>query len=105
MLQKHNRYRLRVPVIFSWQDGQEGQRKAVGLTRDISLTGAFVLTTSPPPLGANIRLKGFLPAVPGAVQTLQIYGNGLVVRVERPHDSQTQGGFEVAGRPFVLRRG
>jgi hypothetical protein len=101
---KHNRYRLGVPVIFSWQDAKEGPRKAVGLTRDINLTGAFVFTVGPPPLGADVRLKAFLPPVLGAAQALRMYGQGLVVRVKRARRCETKGGFEVEGRPFVVRR-
>jgi PilZ domain len=101
---KHTRYRLKVPVIFTWQDEKEGPQKAVGLTRDISLTGAFVFTGSPPPLGANVRLKGFLPPVPHAVRALQLFGEGLVVRVDPARDNETKGGFEVDGKPFVVRR-
>lgn len=102
---KHNRYSLKVPVIFSWEGTKDVRRQAVGITRFISLIGAFVSTANPPPLGAKVRLTCFLPPVPGAVQTLQILGDGLVIRVERARDDKTRGGFEVAGRPFVLRRG
>lgn len=91
-------------MVFSWQDAKEGLRQAVGLTRDISLTGAFVLTTNPPPLGANIQLKGFLPPVRGTAQALRIYGQGLVTHVKPGRDNETKGGFEVEGKPFVLRR-
>lgn len=91
-------------MIFSWQDAKGARRQAVGLTRDISLTGAFVFTASPPPPGATVRFKGFLPPVRGSAQALQIYGQGLVVRVERAHDGKSKGGFEVDGKPLVLRR-
>ena len=102
---KHNRYKLRGPMIFPWQDAIDAPRKAVGLTHEISLTGAFILTTSPPPLGANVRLKGFLPVVPHAVRALHLHGQGTVSRVKLPHEGEPKGGFEVEGKPFVLRGG
>lgn len=101
---KHNRYRVGIPVIFSWQAAKEVRRQAVGLTRDMSLSGAFVLTTSPPPLGADIRLKGFLPPVLGAVQGLQIRGQGLVVRLEPALAGEPHGGFALAGKRFAMHR-
>lgn len=103
-LRKHNRYRVGVPVIFSWQVAKEGRRRAVGLTRDISLNGAFVLTASPPPLGTDIRLKGFLPPVLGAVQALHLRGQGLSVRLEPAVAGESYGGFALAGKHFAMHR-
>jgi len=101
---KHNRYPLGVPVIFSWLDAEEVRQVGIGLTRDISVRGAFVFTASPPPLQADIKLKGFLPQVRGAVQSLRIYGQGQVVRLEPIPDSKTSEGFAMAGKSFASRR-
>jgi hypothetical protein len=92
-------------VIFSWQDEKEGRRQAVGLTRDISVAGAFVLTPSPPPLEANVRLKLILQQAHGAIRSLRIDGQGVVSRVEPAKVGESCGGFAVAGKRFVLRRG
>ena len=102
---KHNRYRVGVPVIFSWHDGKEARREAVGLTRDISLGGAFVFTASPPPLEVNVHFKAFLPQTPDSIRSVWIHGQGLVIRVEPVHKGETTGGFAVVGKRFVLRQG
>ena len=101
---KHNRYRLGVPVIFSWRGRRHAQHEGVGLTRDISIAAAFVATASPPPLKTNIKLKVFIPPGRGAVAPLRIHGQGRVVRVEAAQRGEPRAGFAVAGPPFVLRR-
>jgi hypothetical protein len=102
---KHNHFRLEVPVVFSWQDARQAQHEGVGLTRDVSINGAFVLTTSPPPLQAMIKLKAFFPPVVGVAKPVRIHGEGRVVRVEAIKHHATRKGFAVAGKRFVLRRG
>jgi hypothetical protein len=102
---KHSRYRLGVPVIFSWRDTRHAQHQGVGLTRDISIAAAFVATASPPPLEANIKLEVFLPPASRLAPPMRIHGEGQVVRVEAIKDHEAPGGFAVVGKPFVLRRG
>lgn len=102
---KYNRYRLGVPVIFSWRNTGHAQHEGVGLTRDISIAAAFVATATPPPLKANIKLKVFLPPARGLAPPVRIHGKGQVVRVEPIKDRDAPGGFAVVGKPFVLRRG
>jgi len=102
---KDNRYQLAVPVMFFRKDARDTQHEGIGLTRDISIRGAFVFTTSPPPLKSDVRLKAFLPPGRDAVPPLRIQGQGRVVRVEAAHNGEARAGFAVAGGRFVLRRG
>jgi hypothetical protein len=102
---KHTRYGLRAPVIFFWRDAPETSHEGIGLTRDLSVSGAFVFTTSPPPLEANVKLKAYLPPGSSAAPPLRIQGQGQVVRVEPAHNGEAHGGFAVAGERFVVRRG
>jgi hypothetical protein len=90
-------------MIFAWYDADEAWKQAVGLTRDISIGGAFVFAVSPPPLETNVEFKCLLPPVRGAVYPLQLHGHGQVVRVNG-HESETDRGFALAGKSFVLRR-
>jgi hypothetical protein len=101
---KYNRYGLRIPMAFSWKQARGIRREEVGVTRDISVAGAYILSTNPPPVETNVKLRAFLPPVKGASQSLRIHGQGLVVRVEPLHDRETREGFAVAGQHFVLRR-
>ena len=104
LLRKHNRYRLELPVIFSWE-GVHMRRRGTGLTRDVSTVGAFVFTESLPPLEADIKLKAILPRSPSAIQPVQIYSKGRVVRVTPAAGDEARGGFAVVGKSFVWRRG
>lgn len=99
---KYNRYQLEVPVIFSWKGAQEIREQGVGLTRDLSVRGAFIFATRPPPLNADIKLKAYLPPT-SAARSLRLYGHGQVVRVEPAH-GRHRAGFVVAAEPFVVRR-
>ena len=101
-LRKHNRYRLEAPVIFSWKDAQGIRQQGVGLTHAMSVRGAFIFATEPPPLNAKIELSIYLPPR-SAVRPPRIYGQGRVVRVEPAH-RRHRAGFAVAAEPFVLRR-
>ena len=100
---KHNRYRLEVPVIFSWLDERQARHKGVGLTRDLSTHGAFVLTATPPPLKANIELKVFCPRIGKAAPPMRLRGEGKVLRVEAVEHPHARAGFAVAAKAFALR--
>ena len=92
-------------MIFSWRDARQARHEGLGLTRDASVRGAFVLTTSAPPLDANIKLKAFFPPVVGVAAPVRLHGEGKAVRVETLKNHEARAGFAVAGKPFVLRRG
>jgi hypothetical protein len=101
---KHYRYQLGVPVMFFWKDARGTQHEGIGLTHDISATGVYVFTTSPPPLQSIVKLKAFLPPGRSAAPPLRIHGQGRVVRVDAAHGGEPRAGFAVAGERFVLRR-
>lgn len=61
------RYRLSLPAIFSWVDGEK--YTCGGFTRDVSTEGAFVFCGEPVPANAVVEIEIFLPTsgeVPGA---------------------------------------
>ncbi len=100
---KCNRYHLQLPVIFSWKGLRPNRQQGVGLTRDLSVRGAFIFTQSPPPLKANVKLKALLLRRSTALP-LRIFGQGEVIRLEPAHDGYRPG-FAVSARPLVIRRG
>lgn len=102
---KYTRYRLGIPVIFSWRDERKTQCEGLGLTRDVSITSAFVLTPNPPPLEANLKLKAFLPPVVGVAAPMRIHGEGRAIRVQAIKCHEASEGFAVVGKRFLLRRG
>lgn len=74
------RYKLRLPVIFSWNDGQE--HTGGGFTSDVSLDGALILSGKCPPSGSSIRLEILLPSPDYSGEELKIECTGEVTRVE-----------------------
>ena len=100
----NNRYQLGVPMVFAWHDANDVRRQAVGLTRDISVRGAFTFTVSPPPLDAIVQFECFFPPVRGTSQSLRMHGQGQVVRVVA-HNGETGGGFAIASKRLALQRG
>jgi hypothetical protein len=91
--------------MFFWRDARDTQHEGIGLTRDMSVRGQFVFTTSPPPLESEVKLKAFLPPGRSAVAPLQIHGQGRVIRVDAAHGGKPRAGFAVAVERFLLRRG
>jgi hypothetical protein len=64
---------------------------------------AFVLTTTPPPLLAKIKLKAFHPPVVGVATVMRIDGEGRPVRAEAMKQHAARGDFALVGKRFVLR--
>ena len=101
-LRKYKHYLLKAPVIFSWKDEQRIRRQDVGLTHDLTMSGAFIFATRPPPLNTNLELEVYLPPTSAALPA-RIHGQGQVVRLESAR-GRRRAGFAVAAEPFVLRR-
>jgi hypothetical protein len=73
------RYRLRLPVIFHWNDGIDHTEG--GFTADIALDGAFILSTKAPPVGKEVRIEVLLPSPDNSRSELRIECVGKVIRV------------------------
>jgi hypothetical protein len=80
---KSNRYRLTVPVLFSWKDSHKSLQSSEGLTRDISMRGIFVLTADLPQEGACIELDAYLQTVGVRDKLVRLRAEGRVLRVEQ----------------------
>ena len=77
------RYRLRLPVIFHWNDGTE--RTAGGFTNDIALDGALIFSTNCPPIGADVRIEVLIALPDDSAEQIRIECIGKVTRVwEQP---------------------
>jgi hypothetical protein len=99
---KYNRYQLKVPVIFEWKDEDGTRRKQVGLTHDISISGASVFAMTPPPVNTYIKLKAFRLPV-GQTLAMRMFGKGQVVRV-KPARGSLPGDFAVASGRIDFRK-
>lgn len=74
------RYRLRLPVIFHWNDGVE--RTEGGFTQDVAQDGAFILSGNCPPVGFDVRIEVLLPSPDEEFEEFRIECICKVIRVE-----------------------
>jgi hypothetical protein len=82
-LRKSRRYRLPAPASFLWErlDGllEEGR----GMIRDVSDRGVYVTGHVAPPFGAHLEVDVYLPSVEAGGGSVQLHGEGTVIRVDR----------------------
>ena len=99
-LRNRVRYRFSADAVFVWEGAQHGRLLGEGVTRDISLTGAFVFTLTCPPVGTTVQLDVFLsPANGSARRTVRIKTEATVIRVEH---SAAGEGFAAISQDFTL---
>ena len=75
----HVRYKLKLPVIFYWNDGAEHTEG--GFTCDVSLDGALIFSSKLPPMGSDIRIEVLIPAPDTSQTELRVECVGKVTRV------------------------
>lgn len=73
------RYKLRLPVIFHWNDGTE--RTEGGFTSEVALDGALVLSCKCPPIGSDVRMELLIPSPDSSAEEIRIECTGRVTRV------------------------
>jgi hypothetical protein len=99
-LRNRVRYRLSADAVFAWEGARHNRFLGEGVTRDISITGAFIITPTCPPVGATVQLDVFLsPPVGTARRTVRIKTEAKVIRVD--HTSASEG-FAAASQDFTL---
>jgi PilZ domain len=99
-LRNRVRYRLSADAVFAWEGPHSNQLLGEGVTRDISVAGAFIFTRTCPPVGARVDLEIFLSPAPGSGRrTVQIKTEARVIRVE--HDGPAEG-FAAVSQDFTL---
>jgi hypothetical protein len=60
---KHVRFSVKALAIFSRERAGVGNLTNEGLTRDVSVNGAFVFSTNCPPASAMVRMKIIFPQI------------------------------------------
>lgn len=100
---KHKRHELSVVVRFDWESSGGIRDEGFGTTRDLSAAGVFVITTNPPPVGADVHFAVDLKRL-GLDSTLTIEAKGTVKRVEAAHLGGLVDGFAIYARKMVLKR-
>lgn len=73
------RYKLKLPVIFHWNNGSEHTEG--GFTNDVAIDGALIFSSKCPPVGADIRIEVLVPAPDQSGEELRVECTGKVTRV------------------------
>jgi PilZ domain len=102
-LRRATRYHLAVPVLFKWENRAGDLFQGEGVTRDISVAGAFILTSDCPSPGIVLTVEVFLPQLRKRGQSIRMVTEGRVVRTENPVPGQSQDGFAVVGKDFAIQ--
>ena len=96
------RYRFGTPAVFSWEGRAGGRLKGEGITRDISVGGAYILTPTCPPPDVVIQLEIFLTTPGASGHSVGIAAKGRVIRIEHAAESKAPSGFAVASKGFEI---
>ena len=94
-VRRSTRYQVDAPAFFWWQHPVKNLQQAKGKTRDISIIGVFVVAECAPSPGSHIEINVYLPAVSGTAKSVQLHGEGKVLRVEGREDAPTGFAAEV----------
>jgi hypothetical protein len=96
------RYRLNASATFRWSGPEDGNYQGEGVTRDMSVAGAFVLTATCPPPNAVVQVEVILP-LPRGGSKAQLNADMLVLRVEHDIAGDKRSGFSAVCKRFSLR--
>ncbi|HVO59400.1 MAG TPA: PilZ domain-containing protein [Terriglobales bacterium] len=79
---RFRRYRLNASVKFCWDPVNGGGGEGEGLTRDMSVSGAYIVTNSRIPLGTLLSMIVTLPAIQPAARSPQLSIKARIVRAD-----------------------
>lgn len=106
-MRKEMRFRMDAPALFFWDSERHVRLHGEGVTRDISIFGAFILTPACPPVNVPIQVEVVLPSLSGMKPVIRVSGTARVLRVEYKSDGKVQNGFAVVSADLTqwsLRR-
>lgn len=93
------RFDLTAPVKYSWRD-LTGSRQGTGFTRDVSERGLFIVTATPPPMGATVHFEVSFPFRDES--QIQMRAQGRVVRVAGENGTAAERGFATLTHMLAL---
>jgi|SRR5579872_343581 len=99
-LRRELRYRLDAPAFFIWETAEHKRLHAEGITRDISVFGAFIVTATCPPVDIPIQVEVVLPSLTGPKPVIRVSGAARVLRVEHSSKDAGENGFAVVSEDF-----
>ena len=86
---KGRRYPLRAPAFCWWRHADGETRVTQGTSRDLSHRGAFIFSVSLPSPGAHVEVDVYLPSTGLTPRSVQLHGEGTVLRVSQPGNHQS----------------
>ena len=99
-----SRYSVQVPVTFAWDEGDH-KKRGDGWTRDLNGKGAYIYSSSLPPIGSRARVQVILPPLGEAGRILSIYMDASILRVDSGEQEPQKSGFAVQSKRVILRAG
>ena len=99
-LRKEVRYRLEASACFFWESADHKRLQGEGVTRDISVFGAFIITPTCPSVDAPIQVEVVLPSLSGHRPVIRVSGMARVLRVEHRSRGLGENGFAVVSEDF-----
>ena len=99
-MRKEIRYRLDASAVFSWQGAREKRFQGEGITRDVSVQGAFILSATLPPPDCPVQVDLLLPQLTGMNSAVRITGRARVTRIEQTAEGSWIRGFAVVTDDF-----
>ena len=99
-MRREMRYRLDASALFSWESAQHTRLQGEGVTRDISVFGAFIVTPMCPPIDVPIQVMVVLPSLTGRKPVIRVSGAARVLRVDHSSRGEGENGFAVVSKDF-----
>lgn len=92
---------MNVSVMFRWSGPEDGNYHGEGVTRDMSVAGAYVMTATCPPPKAVVQMEVFLQLPFGGSKAL-MKADMMVLRVEHDTAGDKRSGFSAVCKGFSL---
>jgi hypothetical protein len=90
------RYGLKAIAIFAWEDSNHRRFEGEGVTGDISVANAYIISQICPPRDATVQMVILLPRIPETDLTVTIQMEAKVVRVEFSSGLRKRNGFAIS---------
>jgi hypothetical protein len=90
------RYGLRAIAVFAWEDSDHRRFEGEGVTGDISVTNAYIISQICPPRDATVQMVILLPRIPDTDLTVTIQMEAKVVRVDSYASLKKRTGFAIS---------
>ena len=87
--------------MFRWSGPEDGHYQGEGVTRDMSVAGAFVFTATCPPPNSVVQMEAFFPCRMTGPKAL-MKADMMVLRVEHDLAGNKRSGFSAVGKGFSL---